>query len=195
MVVLKVETVSSDENSGWGTIMSTKSNVIDMTARRKAQLKAEARGEKRERPAVLVEFGARKKEMMTQERRKNRRTILSNFLGAFVILPEKGLKEVTLYDLSEGGVGFDLEATSGAFRIDEELAMRVYISKEIYVPFQVRVKNVREVKAENIFRHGTVLTSMGQGDEVMKSFVKFVESLSAHFKTDKGDFKLPNHKG
>ncbi|MEQ1876099.1 MAG: PilZ domain-containing protein [Bdellovibrionia bacterium] len=173
---------------------TTKSNVIDMTARRKAQMREQSSPVTVLEPAQVVGLEEKRKEILTQERRQNRRTILSNFLGAFVVVPDHGLKEVGLYDISEGGVSFDLELASGQFRPNEELAMRVYLSKEIYVPFQVKVKNVREIKDENVSRHGTNFVA-SVGDDVLKHFVKFVEAMSQHLKRDTGDLKLPNQKG
>jgi hypothetical protein len=195
MVVLNVETFSADRETYRGIYMgTTKSNVIDMTARRKAQIKGEVAERPTQKPAEVMELETRRNEILTQERRQNRRTILSNFLGAFVVVPEQGLKEVILYDISEGGVAFDLELSMGMFRKDEELAMRVYLSKEIYVPFQVKVKNVREITDENVSRHGTNFVGAA-GDEVLRHFVKFVEAMSLHLKRDTGDLKLPSQKG
>jgi hypothetical protein len=184
--------------------MGTKTNVIDMTARRQAQLRAEGSDIKLKKlkevnapksaaVADVVEFGSRKNEILTQERRRNRRTILSNFLGAFIIVPEKGLKEVALYDISEGGIAFDLENADGKFRVDEELALRVYLSKEIYVPITLKVKNVRDIKDEEVYRHGTVFVGAAE-DDVLKYFIRFVEAMSIHLKLDPGDLKLPNQK-
>lgn len=172
---------------------TSKTNVIDMTARRRAQIRKEST-KRTGAPAEVVGFEEKRKEILTQERRQNRRTILSNFLGAFVVVPEQGLREVTLYDISEGGVAFDLEILSGQFRANEELAMRVYLSKEIYVPFHVKVKNVREIKDESVYRHGANFVGAA-GDEVLKHFVKFVEAMGVHLKRDSGDLKLPNQKG
>lgn len=202
MVVLKVETFFADEITS-GEIMALKSNVIDMTARRKAQIRAEQthlngrkpKAKKSEAPsAEVLELGARRREILTQERRRNRRTILSNFLGAYIVVPEKGLKEVTLYDISEGGVAFDLEKSEGSFRVTEELAMRVYISKEIYVPITVKVKNVREIADEEVYRHGTIFEAT-QGDGVLEHFVRFILAMSQNLSRDPGDFKLPSQKG
>jgi hypothetical protein len=98
---------------------TSKSNVIDMTARRRAQIRDQDTKKVGTEPAEVVGLEAKRKEILTQERRQNRRTILSNFLGAFVVVPDHGLKEVSLYDISEGGVAFDLDLSSGQFRMNE----------------------------------------------------------------------------
>ncbi|HEX4923576.1 MAG TPA: hypothetical protein VFV50_05800, partial [Bdellovibrionales bacterium] len=68
------------------------------------------------------------------------------------------------------------------------------ISKEIYVPITLKVKNVREIVDEDVFRHGTVF-ERSQGDEVLEHFVRFILAMSQNLRRDPGDFKLPSQKG
>jgi hypothetical protein len=144
--------------------------------------------------ASVVDLGPRRREVIQSERRHNRRTILTNLLGAFTVVPEQGLKEIFLYDISEGGLAFDCESDGSHFKVGEEIAVRVYISREIYVPVTVVVKNVREIRDEGVYRHGTTFSSQGTGDEVLKHFVKFVEAMSVNLRRDHGDLKLSTQK-
>ncbi|MGE0634426.1 MAG: PilZ domain-containing protein, partial [Pseudobdellovibrionaceae bacterium] len=84
----------------------------------------------------LEEPRLKKKE---EERREVKRTILSEFISAFVVLPEKGLKKVAIYDISDSGVSFDVPMEDGAFAKGEEIALRIYLNQLTYYPFIVRV--------------------------------------------------------
>ena len=90
---------------------------------------------------AVVDMIERRNDMLSQERRTVKRTILSEFIGAFVVIPTKGLQRVALYDISESGLSFDLGMENGAFNAGEEIAMRVYINQHTYFPFIVQIHN------------------------------------------------------
>jgi len=181
--------------------MSLKSNVIDMTARRQAQLKVEKGFKKavglemESHPAKVEQLSEARDEVLRRERRKNRRTILSNFIGAFVVVPEKGLQPVALYDVSSEGLAFDTEAEHGKFRQSEKLALRVYMSRDSYFTFNIEVKNLREEKTEGVYRHGAAFVKQGADGEVLRTFVKFVEAVSTVLRRDSGDHIINHNRG
>ena len=116
-----------------------------------------------------------------------RRTLLSSFIGAFCVVPRVGLLKVTLYDVSEKGLAFDLDSAHGQFPKNEEVAMRVYISHDTYFPFVVRVQNVRGVDGEHSFRHGANFVKGTLSDEALSHFVRFIECVSSSLQKDTGD--------
>ncbi|MBK7890386.1 MAG: hypothetical protein IPJ84_05895 [Bdellovibrionales bacterium] len=61
-----------------------------------------------------------------------KRTILSEFIGAFILVPEKGLQKVSIYDISDNGIAFDLDLGGGMMMEGEEIAMRVYLNQFTY---------------------------------------------------------------
>jgi hypothetical protein len=171
-----------------------KSNVIDMTERRKAQLtnkEALSKG----RGASVQDITQMRQDILTQERRRNRRTILTNFIGAFVVIPEVGLQPVTLYDVSSDGMSFDTDLDAGRFKTTEEYAVRVYLSRDTYFPFIVSIKNVRELKSEGVFRHGATFNRSGTHEEALRSFIKFVETISTVLRKDSGDHVISQNRG
>ena len=161
-------------------------NVIDFTARKKSEAK-KSPVFKAQAPGALVDMTERRNEMMTQERRTVRRTILSEFIGAFVIVPDKGLQRVALHDISDSGVSFDLSSEHGAFNAGEELAMRVYMNQHTYFPFIVKTHNVRRIFEEGVTRHGAGFVTGTINDVALHHFVRFIESVSASLETDHGD--------
>ncbi len=137
--------------------------------------------------ATLFDMTESRQEMIQRERREVKRTLLSNFIGAFAVLPERGLLKVTFYDISDNGLAFDTDSQEGGFSQNDEIAMRVYINHKTYFPFNVRVLNSRKIEPEGVIRHGAHLVKDSANDVALHHFVKFVESVSTTLLEDDGD--------
>lgn len=159
--------------------------ILDITPRLRSQnssvnTKIEARAE-------VLDITEARQEILSRDRRDVKRTILTEFVGAFVVLPEKGLLKAALYDISENGMAFDLELAEGGFAVGEEVAMRVYLNHSTYFPFTIRVSNSRAIEEEGVVRHGAGFVKGTMNDVALHHFVKFIENVSASLKTDSGD--------
>lgn len=173
--------------------MSEKNNVIDFTERRRMLKKQKSQNETKAAPApAVVDMTERRLEIIKQERREVRRTILTEFVGAFVVVPQVGLAKVSLYDISENGVAFDMELKLGQFKTGEEVAMRVYLNQQTYFPFIVKVQNVRWEEDEGVYRHGANFVKETINDKALYHFVKFIENVSAALEKDSGDVMVSN---
>ncbi len=162
-----------------------KNNVIDITIRRQKETK-----EKKPNPVVnrgITDMTERRMEALREERRQVRRTILTEFVGAYVVVPGKGLKKVALFDISENGLAFDIEFEYGGLAPGEELAMRVYLSQYTYFPFVVKINNRRHIPEEGIYRQGVSFVKDSVNEEALFYFVKFIESISVNLCRDNGD--------
>lgn len=176
-----------------GGFMSKSNNVIDLKSRRRITNSAGRNQAASLNPsAPVVDMTERRNEMLTHERRQVKRTILSEFIGAFVVVPEFGLQRVAIYDISETGIAFDLEIGAGKLKLDEEIAMRVYLNNQTYFPFVVKVANVREIPEEGVTRHGGGFILGTVNDIALHHFVKFIETISASLHTDQGDIMVSN---
>lgn len=134
----------------------------------------------------------KRQEVLQRDRRAVKRTILSEFIGAFAVVPERGLVKVSLFDISENGLAFDVETGKGRFAQGEQVAMRVYLNQFTYFPFVVHVENVRVIGEEGVFRHGTSFLKDSINEEALYHFVKFIETVSATLKRDDGDVMVSN---
>lgn len=161
-------------------------NVIDLFARKRGG-SAAPKTRTSARAADVVDMTERRNEMLTEERREVKRTILSDFIGAFVVVPNKGLHRVSIYDISDSGVAFDLELSDGAFNAGEEVAMRVYMNQHTYFPFIAQIHNVRRLDEEGVVRHGAGFVKGTVNEVALHHFVRFIESVSASLETDSGD--------
>ncbi|MCB0407494.1 MAG: PilZ domain-containing protein [Bdellovibrionales bacterium] len=173
--------------------MDSKGNIIDLAARRRSR-QSQPQAKQAKEKAPVLDMTERRNEIINQERRRVRRTILTEFIGAFVVVPNQGLLKVSLYDISETGIAFDIEHEKGSFSADEEIAVRVYMNQTTYFPFTVKVSNVRELEDESVFRHGAKFV-MGTVNEIaLFHFVKFIETVSASLESDSGDVMVSNIK-
>lgn len=163
--------------------MNKPNNVIDLKSRaRKPQSSDDTSS-----PAPVLDMTERRNEMLTHERRKVRRTLLSEFVGAHVVVPERGLQRATIYDISDDGIAFDIEVGGGKFEPGEEVGFRVYLNHQTYFPFIVKVLNARAIPEEGVIRHGGKFLMGTINDVALHHFVKFIETVSASLRTDNGD--------
>lgn len=165
--------------------------VIDIVGRLKSN-KKENKVVKSQAPVPVLDITEARQEIINSEKREVKRTILTEFIGAFAVLPEHGLLRVTVYDISDNGVSFDLESGKGLFPEGQEIAMRVYLNHKTYFPFVVKVNNSRFIPSEEVVRHGTSFVKGTINDVALHHFVKFIETVSASLKTDDGDIQVSN---
>lgn len=169
-------------------------NIIDLTGRLKTRNHKEnpANLKKQKDKPEVVDMTEARQQIINNERRDVKRTILTEFIGAFAVLPERGLMRLSLYDISDRGISFDLELTEGRFLEGEEVAMRVYLNHKTYFPFIVKITYSRPMEQEGIIRHGANFTAGTINDVALHHFVKFIENVSASLKTDDGDIQVSN---
>lgn len=166
-------------------------NVIDLTSRlKKAKKNAKATARKNGSEAPIIDMVEKRTEIINQERRKQKRTILADFIGAFALVPRKGLLKVTLSDISPEGVAFDVNESAGHFSVGEEVVMRVYLNQQTYFPFVIRIQNIRGMHGESSFRHGGSFVKGSTHDEALHHFIRFVEAVSSVLQIDNGDMQV-----
>lgn len=163
--------------------------IIDITSRVRSQ---NSSGKEKEAGASVLDMTVAREEMLSKDRREVKRTILTEFVGAYAVLPERGLMKVTLHDISENGIAFDLELHEGGFLEGEEVAFRVYLNHATYFPFTVSVVNSRRLEDENVTRHGAQFVKGTVNDVALHHFVKFIENVSAGLRRDDGDILISN---
>lgn len=164
--------------------------VLDITSRLKASNSLQNKSE--EVVANVLNITEARQEILSRDRRNVKRTILTEFVGAFTVLPEKGLMKVSLYDISDNGLAFDLPLEGGGFTQGEEVAMRVYLNHSTYFPFTINISNVRAIEDEGVVRHGATFVKGTMNDVALHHFVKFIENVSASLKKDSGDVLVSN---
>jgi hypothetical protein len=137
--------------------------------------------------APILDISGIREQMIKEERRQAKRTILNGFIGAHLVVPGRGLLKIALFDISNSGVSFDVAPEWGHFKEKEEVAMRFYFNQKTYFPFVVRITGGRILTEEGVFRHGASFIPDTINGNALNHFIDFLESVSAALKTDKGD--------
>lgn len=130
--------------------------------------------------------------LLDQEKRQNQRTILSDLVSVYAVLPERGLLKVDVHNLGDKGLAFDVGMSHGAYELNEKVAMRMYLNHKSYFPFEVEIKHVTTVHEEGVNRHGGVFTGENTNNVALSHLIKFLEAVSADLKEDRGDLMIPN---
>lgn len=187
----------------------SKSNVIDLKPYLNDQLKLKKSGKLHKMPggnaalrnpsAPVIDMTEKREEILSKERRDKRRAILTEFVGAFLVLPNMGanlggLQKVFLYDISDNGLSFDIETNVGQLRVGEEIAMRIYLSQKNYFSFVVKASNSRFIRDEETYRYGCEFIKNTVNKEALSHFVKFVEAVAVDLKVDGGDLLTHSSK-
>lgn len=172
--------------------MKDNGNVIELRqGKRKKSLK-QAAGKQSVKSASVTDITELRKEIINDERRRVKRTILTEFIGANVIVPGQGLVKVALYDISEGGLAFDLEEHMGQFKPGEKIAMRVYMNPSTYFPFIIEITHAVYIPEEQVSRMGARFVKDSINKVALYHFVKFIETVSANLRSDDGDVMVSN---
>lgn len=145
---------------------------------------------KAEKVEPVVAIDELREQIIAEERRKVRRTLLTEFIGASVILPGSGLVRVTLNDISLKGLSFDVVKKYGSFEEGDKVALRVYLNQSTYFPMEITITNARELDSEGVYRHGAKFTSESQNHEALGHFIKFMETVNTSLRADLGDILL-----
>jgi hypothetical protein len=164
-------------------------NVIDIRSRLKSQNADQAQ---HGQDATIVDITEIRTEVLDEDRRKVRRTILTEFIAVHTVVPGMGLMKVALFNINESGLAFDIDYKQGHFQVGEEVAMRVYLNHQTFFPFIVKVKHITNIQDEQVHRHGCEFVGGTINDVALHHFVKFLEHVSASLKHDKGDVLVSN---
>lgn len=145
---------------------------------------------KRSKSVPVIAIDELREKIIAEERRKVKRTMLTEFIGASVVLPGSGLVKVTLNDISLEGLSFDIAKKFGSFSKSEEVALRLYLNHTTYFPMTLKVTNMRYIAEIGYYRHGAKFLKSSQNQEALGHFIKFIETVNTSLKADHGDILL-----
>jgi hypothetical protein len=115
--------------------------------------------------------------MSTSEKRKaKRREILDRFSFS-VCIPKLGYSRHKVKDISELGIGFELE-TLGEFKLSkgETCELHFYLNQSLFLPLQIEV--VRQIDHDATQEVGAVFTvQTSNAQTIFNTLVKLVDQL------------------
>ncbi len=145
----------------------------------------------------LLDFVGKRKESIEQKRRNFERLMFQNFLGAYSVIDDNGsVYPVKLVDLSKDGCLFQVPwdvKKDKAFAQGTELTLRMYFTKQSFVPVVVNLRHSNEHIDENgetYMHYGCEFDKSLPGFEVMEHFINFMYKFAEHSSIDRNENKV-----
>lgn len=145
----------------------------------------------------VIDFQAKRKESIEKRKRSFERVLFSEFLGSYAEIDEQGTKfDVTMLDLSKDGCLFQVpfaKRSLSHFKNNESVTVRIYFTKEDFLPLSVKIKHINEYIDE---RGDAYLRFGGEFDQSLPSFKAFQPFIDFIYKfaefscVDKGESKV-----
>jgi hypothetical protein len=161
-------------------------NLLDITERLKAR-KTNDSNTNEINPSEIVNIGLLREEQMVEDRRQVRRTLMTEFVSVHTVVPGYGLLKVMLRDLNDRGLSFELEEARGHFNSGDEVELRIYLNHQTYFKIESKIAHVTHLVEDGIYRHGCEFVNGSINNEALGYFIKFLETVTASLKKDKGD--------
>jgi hypothetical protein len=125
----------------------------------------------------------------SERRRSKRRELLTTF-SLFAVVPQKGPLRLTVHDLSEDGIGFDLDIeeevgilTASApdlgpnMKVGSPLEVHLYLNQSLYLPLHTSIKRVEKLKTGR--RLGAEFTERGSAAyRALTAFLTMLDAVS-----------------
>jgi hypothetical protein len=123
-------------------------------------------------------------ERSSERRRVKRRAILDSF-SLFVVMLKKGPYRLSVGDLSELGIGFDVDLEEDPdttpLSVGEILDLEFYLNQSLYIPLQARVMRIEADENGDRRVGAEFVRSISGTPEIsaITDFVKMLDSVSA----------------
>ena len=145
----------------------------------------------------VLDFNEKRKENIEQKRRQFERILFNNFLGAYTVVDQGGsIYPVSLVDVSHDGCLFQVPWNvdrDTKIEEDTELTMRMYFTKNSFVPVVMQIKYGREYIDEDgqtYMQYGAEFDKSMPSFQAVESFIDFMYKFAEHSSVDKGSHKV-----
>lgn len=123
----------------------------------------------------------------SERRRTHRRNLLKTF-AFFVVVPKKGAHRLPVHDLSEEGIGFDLDIEGemigeSPIQFGDVLDLRFYLNHSLYIPLKIQIVRAEEIN--QIRRIGASFSELGSpGHQACIKMLQMLDELNNIAKID-----------
>lgn len=142
----------------------------------------------------VLDFSKKRNENIEKKRRTFERILFQNFLGAYTVIDQNGsIYPVSLVDVSKTGCLFQVPwnpSRDTKMKNNEELNMRIYFTKNSFIPVFVNVVYGNEFvdsDGQTYMRYGCEFDQEYPTFGAMKSFIDFMFKYAEVSSIDKGD--------
>lgn len=145
-------------------------------------------------PKKVLDFQTKRLENIEKKRRTFERMLFQNFLGAYTVIDqEHTVFPVELVDVSHEGCLFQVPwnvKRDKKFVEGSEIKMRMYFTKNSYIPVIVNIRYGKEYVDQNgdtFMHYGCEFDQTMPSFQAMHNFIDFMYSFAEHSALDKGD--------
>ena len=145
----------------------------------------------------VIDFQEVRRNSIEKKKRTFEMVLFTEFLGSYAEIDENGTKySVSMVDISKDGCLFQIPFSENArvhFSKSDNVTVRVYFTKDDFIPLSVDLKHVNEHVNE---RGDACLRFGGEFDKTLPSFKAFEPFIDFIYKfaefscTDKGESKV-----
>ena len=145
----------------------------------------------------VIDFQAKRRESIEKRKRSFERVLFSEFLGSYAEIDDQGTKfDVTMVDISREGCLFQIPFADSSlkfFKNSKEVTVRIYFTKEDFLPLAVQLKHINEYVDERGNAH---IRFGGEFDKTLPSFqafepfIEFIYKFAEYSCVDKGESKV-----
>jgi len=145
----------------------------------------------------VIDFNAKRKESIEKKKRSFERVLFSEFLGSYAEIDESGTKfDVTMVDISQDGCLFQIpfaERSLKHFKNEQEITIRIYFTKEDFLPLSVKIKHLSEYvdeRGEAHIRFGGEFDQSLPSFKAFSPFIDFIYKFAEFSCVDRGESKV-----
>lgn len=145
----------------------------------------------------VIDFQQKRQDSIEKRKRSFERVLFSEFLGSYAEIDNNGTKySVSLVDISREGCLFQVPFTKNAkeqFPNNTETTIRVYFTKDDYLPLVVNIKHATEYineRGDAFMRFGGEFNKTLPSFQAFEPFIEFIYKFAEFSCIDKGESKV-----
>ncbi|MBG58894.1 MAG: hypothetical protein CME67_02070 [Halobacteriovoraceae bacterium] len=145
----------------------------------------------------VINFQEKRKDSIEKRKRNFERVLFSEFLGSYAEIDDNGSKySVNLVDISKDGCQFQVpiaQFSSHKFKEGEEVTIRVYFTKDDFLPVVVKVKHGKEYideRGDAYMRYGGEFDKSLPSFQAFEPFIDFLYKFAEFSCVDKGESRV-----
>lgn len=139
---------------------------------------------------TVVDFNGAREKRLTEKRRKTERIFFKQLLEIYSVTGDSSMRPIEIVDVSEDGMSFQIPFKEEAPWPTEtdEVPLRVYFSRDTYIPVRVKIQNSRPAIEEGVryIRYGCTVDKQTATYETYLQFVKFLKLYAENAYKDTG---------
>jgi len=149
------------------------------------------------RMSKVIDFQEVRANSIEKKKRSFERVLFTEFLGSYAEIDENGTKySVSMVDISKDGCLFQIPFTERArahFSKSDNVTVRVYFTKDDFIPLSVDLKHVNEhvnEQGDACLRFGGEFDKNLPSFKAFEPFIDFIYKFAEFSCTDKGESKV-----